>query len=144
MSEAYLYGINPRRPIKNLNDEVKIIRTNTSLFLTKEEVEKCLPFASVWRRFASDNLQKVTGDNIDRLHNEKFYSEDEWKQLKKDELGENRGKVSQSEPEPVKEEQVTVSETAAEEQPAGETVQEEPDPDTMIEEAPSEVKEPEP
>lgn len=149
MSEkAFLYGVNPRRPIKNLNDEVPIIRTNTSLFLTKEEVQKCLPFASVWRRFNTSTLERVTADNIDRLHNEKFYTEEEWKIAEKEKLGENRGKVEDKKPEPVVEEvkeEVTDTVAATEEQSAGETESVvDSTPEETIEQAPSEAEESEP
>lgn len=146
MSEkAFLYGVNPRRPIKNLNDEVPIIRTNTSLFLTKEEVQKCLPFASVWRRFNTSTLERVTADNIDRLHNEKFYTEEEWKIAEKEKLGENRGKVEDKKPEPVVEEvkeEVTDTVAATEEQTTGETESvADSTPDITIDQAPSEAEE---
>lgn len=96
-NNAFLYAVNPRRPIKNLNADIPIIRTNKSFYLTKEEVEKCLPFASVYRRFGVDQLVKVTSSNLERLHNNKLYTEDEWNNIKEDKLGENRGKVEKPE-----------------------------------------------
>lgn len=80
--QKYLYSIKPRRTIKNLNKEVPVIRTAKSLYLTKEEVAECLKHASVYRRFGVNQSVQVCGIDIDRLHNEKFYSKEEWDKIK--------------------------------------------------------------
>lgn len=82
----FLYTINPHKPIKNLNDELKLIRIPKSYYLTKEEVLKCLQCGVVYRRFSNENrLEKVNIYNIDRLHNEKYIPEGEVVVEKKEE-----------------------------------------------------------
>lgn len=89
----YLYTIHPRRPIKGLS-EVPIVRVPKTLALTKDDVRKCLKLAAVWRRFDNgDNLVRVVPSSVDRLHNEKFMTEEEYKKFVSDQKGINHGTV---------------------------------------------------
>lgn len=103
MTETFLYSVKPRRPIQ-LDGGSVIIKTPKSLLLTKEDVLTCIDKgAIVYRRFANeDKLEPVTKYNLDRLHNNKFITEDEYAKAEKDELGKNSGTVSIAKPEPVK------------------------------------------
>ena len=79
MEQRYLYSINPKTRIVNIPG-IAVIRSPKSLSLSKDEVVKCLKVATVYRRFANENkIEKVTNLNIDRLHNAKFISEEQWK-----------------------------------------------------------------
>ena len=98
----YLYSINPKKVIKFLcgNMMKPPIRVSKSLRLTKEEVLDCLKYGSVYRRFANENrIERVTTLNIDRLHNEKFLTEEEYyKMMTTKESDDNRGTVINEEP----------------------------------------------
>lgn len=75
----FLYYVNPRKAIKNLNEDLKLVRVPHSYYLTKEEVLKCLECGVVYRRFSNeDKYEKVSKYNLDRLHNEKFIEEKDW------------------------------------------------------------------
>jgi len=75
----YAYTLNPLRPIKGIAG-LRVIRTGTTLRLTKEEVKIAMKNGHVYRRFANEGInQRVTGDNLDRLHNEKYMTEKEYK-----------------------------------------------------------------
>ena len=74
----YAYQIHPKKPIRAL-PEFGLIRTKRTLMLTKEQVKKVLPFASVYRRFNHDTVERVTIYNLDRLHNERLMTEEEYK-----------------------------------------------------------------
>ena len=76
VEETYLYSVMNRRPIK-LDCGVEI-RSPKSLYLTKNDVLKCLNTAYVYRRFANGQQERVTIANVDRLHNAKFIPENEW------------------------------------------------------------------
>lgn len=77
---TYLYTVNPRKIIKGISG-VNILRTPKSLQLTKEDVYTCLKSASVYRRFANEDLiKRVTTGNVDRLHNEKYMTDEEYKE----------------------------------------------------------------
>ena len=79
MSNVFLYTVNPRRTINGLSGSTKVVRTPKSLFLSKEDVYLCLKNASVYRRFANEGInEKVTIDNVDRVHREKYIPESEW------------------------------------------------------------------
>ena len=79
MSNVFLYTVNPRRMINGLSGSTKIVRTPKSLYLSKEDVYLCLKNASVYRRFANEGInEKVTVDNVDRVHREKYIPESEW------------------------------------------------------------------
>ena len=73
----YAYQIHPKKPIRAL-PEFGLIRTKRTLMLTKEQVKKVLPFASVYRRFNHDTVERVTIYNLDRLHNERLMTEEEY------------------------------------------------------------------
>lgn len=91
---TYLYEVRPKRPIKNLTN-VPVVRTHKSLHLTKDDVKKCLPLASVWRRFANEGrLERVVPSNVDRLHNDHFMTEEEYKEFLINQKGINHGKVA--------------------------------------------------
>lgn len=93
MEQTYLYSVRPRKPIKDI-EGVPFIRSPRSLQLTKEDVIKCLDKASVYRYFANEGKQeKVTIDTVDRLHNAKFMTEEEYKDFLAGELGKNSGKI---------------------------------------------------
>ena len=74
----YAYQIHPKKSIRAL-PEFGLIRTKRTLMLTKEQVKKVLPFASVYRRFNHDTVERVTIYNLDRLHNERLMTEEEHK-----------------------------------------------------------------
>lgn len=104
----YLYSINPKKVIKFLSGNIMKppIRVSKSLRLTKEEVLDCLKYGSVYRRFANEGkIERVTTLNIDRLHNEKFMTEEEYyKMMTTKESDDNRGTVITEEVPEVKEE----------------------------------------
>ena len=88
--KKYLYSVRPRRVIRSL-PELGAIRTAKSLYLSKEEVAKCLKDATVYRRFSADQSIQVTVSDVDRLHNDVFYSVDEWNKKRSDDMGKDRG-----------------------------------------------------
>ena len=122
----FLYSVNPKKVIKNLSG-VSVIRTPKSLQLTKEDVIECLKYGSVHRRFANENkIEKVTIDNVDRLHNAKYISEEEWKKIIKD-GGDITGTVTiVDEPEKVVEIVESATEEEVVEEVIAETTEEEP------------------
>lgn len=76
MESRFTYSINPRR-IFRLDGAT--YRTPTTLKLTKEEVLEAIKTGPVYRRFTNEGFNKrVTGLNLDRLHNERYISEQEW------------------------------------------------------------------
>ena len=84
MEQTYLYEVRPHKIITGIHG-VPYIRTPRAVYLTKDEVLICLQKGSVYRRFANlDKLERVTVTNVDRLHNEKFISEEEWIGTKKE------------------------------------------------------------
>lgn len=94
MEETYLYSVHPRRVITDLSG-VSSIRVAKSLFLTKEDVYKCLKKATVYRRFANIGInERVTIENVDRVHRDEYISEEDWKKMLASEAsGSNRGSV---------------------------------------------------
>lgn len=97
----FLYSVNPRRVIKNLS-EVPVVRTAKSLYLTKEDVAICIKHGPVYRRFANEKRnERVTTLNIDRLHNAKYMTEEEYKLFLAGELSADRGTVTEPAPEVV-------------------------------------------
>jgi chromosome segregation ATPase len=75
--ETYLYEVRPiGRPIV-LGHGVEIT-ARKSLYLTKEDVLKCLETAYVYRRFALREPERVTTANIDRVHRQVYIPESEW------------------------------------------------------------------
>ena len=82
LDERYLYTVNPKRVIRNLNENIPMLRASKSLFLTKEEVLKCLEYGSVYRRFSYINhLERVTKYDVDRVHRAKFISKLDWEKI---------------------------------------------------------------
>lgn len=78
MSDMFLYTVKPRKAIVGLSGS-KVVRTNKSLYLTKEDVLICLKNAIVYRRFANEGInERVTIDNVDRVHRENYIAESDW------------------------------------------------------------------
>lgn len=121
----FLYSVYPQRPIKGLLPNNRPINGPRSLSLTKEEVLICLKSGSVYRRFANENRnERVDLTNIDRLHNERFIME---KDYKVDSLGKDSGTVVDTAPEktPEKAEEKVVEEPVkVEDTPVSEAVEE--------------------
>jgi hypothetical protein len=92
-NERYLYSVNPKKTIKFLKGTIPI-RAPKSLYLDKDEVRECLKYGSIYRRFANESVNiKVTTANLDRLHNAKYMSEEEFKKFLEDKLSEDRVKT---------------------------------------------------
>ena len=123
--KVYLYTVYPKRQITGLSG-VNALRVPKSVFLTKEDVKICLPRGSVYRRFANtgENV-RVTPNNLDRLHNAEFISEEDWE----------KGTVTTTEEAPVVEEVVEEPVAAPVEE---EVVEEVPEEDPIVEEVPEE------
>lgn len=79
----YLYSINPKKPIRTL-PELGLLRSRKTLELSKEQVLEILKYASVYRRFDSNTIERVSVSNLDRLHNDKFMTEDQYKKFLSD------------------------------------------------------------
>lgn len=95
----FLYSVYPKLPIKKVIAGVPVLRVNKSLYLTKEEVAGCLKFGTVQRRFANENkIEKVTPSNLDRLHNAKYMTEEEYEKFKKSQISDNRGSIIDATP----------------------------------------------
>ena len=148
MSERFLYSVHPKRVIKNVPG-VSVIRTPKSLYLNKEDVKICLKGGSVYRRFANEaRNEKVTISNIDRLHNAKFMTEEEYKKFLESEIDSKRGTVindKEDEPKVVEEETteevVENSEEKVEELETVEVEEESTVNDEVVEETTEEVVE---
>lgn len=99
--KKYLYSVKPRKPI--CLPGARPIRVPKSVYLNKSEVRECMKLGSVYRRFANEDNrnEKVTTDNIDRLHNAKFMTEDEYAKYLDREMYGNRGSVIYSNPSPI-------------------------------------------
>ena len=119
-NERFLYEIRPIKPIKDLIPG-KGIKAPCSMQLTKEEALHCMKYGSVYRNFSDSGMNpiRVTGSTIDRLHNAKFISEDEWmKKIGKEIVSEQQEEQSTVEETPVEEIPVTIEEnTIVEETP---------------------------
>ena len=130
-NERFLYEIRPIKPIKDLIPG-KGIKAPCSMQLTKEEALHCMKYGSVYRNFSDSGMNpiRVTGSTIDRLHNAKFISEDEWmKKIRKEIVSEQQEETTTVEETPVEEVPVAteevVEENTVEETPAVEEVAEE-------------------
>lgn len=129
-NERFLYEIRPIKPIKDLIPG-KGIKAPCSMQLTKEEALHCMKYGSVYRNFSDSGMNpiRVTGSTIDRLHNAKFISEDEWmKKIGKEIVSEQQEEQSTVEETPVEEVPVAtevVEENTMEETPVVEEVAEE-------------------
>ena len=88
--QTYLYSVHPRTVIKEL--PVAPIRVPKSLYLTKDQVLICLKHGAVYRRFANEGKnERVTITNVDRLHNEKFMTEEQYAAFLQSGVADNRG-----------------------------------------------------
>lgn len=76
-NKTFIYAVHPRKPITGIPG-VPVIRTNKSVYLTKDDVIDCLRLAAVFRRFP-EKTERVTIDNVDRLHRDSYISEEDWK-----------------------------------------------------------------
>lgn len=126
MDVRYLYSVNPKKPIRTIKG-VPVLRTPKSLQLTKEDVIECLKYGSVYRRFANENrIERVTINSVDRFHNAKFMTEEEYEAFLQANIDNKTGTVinTQVVEEPV-EEKVTVQESVVEEPVVEETLVEE-------------------
>ena len=130
-NERFLYEIRPIKPIKDLIPG-KGIKAPCSMQLTKEEALHCMKYGSVYRNFSDSGMNpiRVTGSTIDRLHNAKFISEDEWmKKIGKEIVSEQQEETTTVEETPVEEVPVAteevVEENTVEETPVVEEVAEE-------------------
>lgn len=130
-NERFLYEIRPIKPIKDLIPG-KGIKAPCSMQLTKEEALHCMKYGSVYRNFSDSGMNpiRVTGSTIDRLHNAKFISEDEWmKKIGKEIVSEQQEETTTVEETPVEEvpavTEEVVEENTVEETPAVEEVAEE-------------------
>lgn len=126
--QKFMYSVRPRKPIVGL-ESVDFIRVAKSLELTKPDVLICLDKASVYRRFSNGHEEKVTKLNIDRLHNDKFMTEEEFAKFGKDKLSEGAQKVVDTTP------------AKKVEEPVKEVVEEEIKEDSAVEELKEEVVE---
>ena len=91
METRFLYSVFPKMLIRNLPG-VSAFRTQKSLSLTKDEVKYCLKFGTVYRRFVNESKnERVTLENIDRLHNDRYMTEVEYEAFKKENIDSNRG-----------------------------------------------------
>ena len=115
-NERFLYEIRPIKPIKDLIPG-KGIKAPCSMQLTKEEALHCMKYGSVYRNFSDSGMNpiRVTGSTIDRLHNAKFISEDEWmKKIGKEIVSEQQEEESTVEETPVEEVPVTTEKVVEE------------------------------
>lgn len=110
LEQRFLYTVNPKRVIRNLNENIPMLRVSKSLYLTKEEVLKCLESGSVYRRFSNCNLmEKITKYDLDRVHRDKYISKEDWKKIqekvdKVENLNVNGNESKEKIGEPIKEE----------------------------------------
>lgn len=94
MSEMFLYTVKPRKTIIGLSGSTKVIRTNKSVYLTKEDVYLCLKSAIVYRRFANEGFnERVTIDDVERVHREHYISPEDWIKLQANEKSAGTGTV---------------------------------------------------
>ena len=88
--QTYLYSVHPRTVIKEL--PVAPIRVPKSLYLTKDQVLICLKHGAVYRRFANEGRnERVTITSVDRFHNEKFMTEEQYAAFLQSGVADNRG-----------------------------------------------------
>ena len=77
----YAYKVMPRIPIRGIGKS--IIRKPTVLNLEKEEVGFCLNHGPVYRKFDENTLVRVYRENIDRLHQKEYVTEEEVEEQKR-------------------------------------------------------------
>ena len=73
------------------------IRSPKTLDLTLDEVKVCLKKGKVYRRFNGTLIKKVTLSNCERLHNEEFIEEKDYKDFLVSEKSKDRGTVKEAE-----------------------------------------------
>lgn len=73
------------------------IRSPKTLELTLDEVKVCLKKAKVYRRFNGSLIKKVTLSNCERLHNEEYISEEDYKDFVIKNKSKDRGTVKETE-----------------------------------------------
>lgn len=94
MSEMFLYTVKPRKAIIGLSGSTSVIRTNKSVYLTKEDVFLCLKSATVYRRFANEGFnERVTIDDVERVHRENYISPEDWEKFLVAQKAEGAGSV---------------------------------------------------
>lgn len=122
----YLYSVHPHKPIVLPNTAP--IRCPKSLYLTLDEVMVCLKRGAVYRRFADIGVnERVTILNAERMHNEKFMTEEEYAQFLEDNVAYKRGTVSSDKKEEAAAEEVKVEEVKEETAPTEKVKEEEPE-----------------
>ena len=133
--KGYLYEVRPKKTvfIKSLGKNVRVPK---SFYLTKEDVKSIIGNAHIFRRFTvpTTRVERVHTGNIDRLHNEYYMTEEEYKEFLKRQAAEGSQTVKEVVPE-VKEETPAVEEVK-EEIPVVEPVTEE----VPVEDASEEVE----
>lgn len=77
----YTYKVMPRIPIRGIGKS--IIRKPTVLNLEKEEVGFCLNHGPVYRKFDENTLVRVYRENIERLHQKEYVTEEEVEEQKR-------------------------------------------------------------
>jgi outer membrane biosynthesis protein TonB len=130
--DKYMYAVHPMRVVI-IPDEPPF-RNPKSIELTKDQVLAALPAAIVYRRFNADTSVVVTPGNIDRLHNAKFMTEEEYEEFKYNNKAGKGGTVIKEE----KKEKVPEPEPVVEPTPVEEKVEEPVVEEPVVEEAPVE------
>ena len=121
----FLYSVNPKKPIKGILENGRPINSSKSLSLTIDQVRACMACGSVYRWFANeDKLERVTSLNIERLHNEKLMTEEEFEAFKMNDVAGNTGSVVTTEAPVVEEPKVEEVAPVVEETPVVEEVPE--------------------
>ena len=93
----FLYEVHPKRVITGIPG-IPAIRVRKSVYLTKDDVIKCLEKGSVYRRF-SLKTERVTTANLDRVHREEYISEEDWPDFLVKLKAEGNGQVVDTTPE---------------------------------------------
>lgn len=75
-----VYSVFPKTTIRNVPEYGFIFKSGT-YNLSKEGVLICMKGGSVYRRFSADLSERVTALNLDRLHNDEYISEKDWKAM---------------------------------------------------------------
>ena len=95
--DIFLYEVHPKRVITGIPG-IPAIRVRKSVYLTKDDVIKCLEKGSVYRRF-SLKTERVTTANLDRVHREEYISEEDWPDFLVKLKAEGNGQVVDTTPE---------------------------------------------
>jgi len=103
----FLYSVYPKKPIKGILENGRVINSGKSLNLTIDQVKACMQCGTVYRWFANENrIERVTSANMERLHNEKFMTEDEYEAFKFNGVAGSTGSVVEVVPIPTEEQKV--------------------------------------